>query len=101
MNKFKTGRLVEPKTQSFNDKVYAESKVSFGFWSFWMGIKAKRGAWVYTSSGSKISFENWFKFVKSKKPKSGDCASASTGGKWIKGRCNGNHRFVHFICEFV
>ena len=26
-NGFKTGRLFEPKTQSFNDKVYAESKV--------------------------------------------------------------------------
>ena len=66
-----------------------------------MGIEAKKGAWVYTSSGSKISFENWFKFVKSKKAKSGDCANASTGGKWNKGRCNGNHRFVHFICEFA
>ena len=101
MNGFKTGRLVEPKTQSFNDKVYAESKVSFGYWSFWLGIKAKKGAWVYTSSGSKISFENWFKFEKSKKQKvaSDYCAKASTGGKWTKNRCS--TYFVHFICEFV
>ena len=102
MNGFKTGRLVEPKTQSFNDKVYAEARVSFGFRSFWMGITAKGGAWVYASSGTKIGFENWYKFIKSKnqKVKSGKkkCVSSSDG-KWINHRCNNN--WINFICEFV
>ena len=98
MNKFKTGRLVEPKTQSFNDKVYAESKVSFGFWSFWMGIKVKGGAWVYTSSGNKIGFENWSKFIRSKIQKF-DVVYSSADGKWNESR---NIKTVlHFICEFV
>ena len=100
MNGFKTGRLVEPKTQSFNDKVYAESKISFNFWSFWMGIKTKGGAWVYTSSGTKINFENWKK-SKREKVASGDCAYSSSNGEWGIDRCNGRNTFMRFICEFV
>ena len=98
MNGFKTGRLVEPKTQSFNDKVYAESRVSFRFRKFWMGIKAKGGTWVYTSSGTKIGFENWFKFKKSRTQPGDDCAY-STDGHWIKSHCNNS--YLPIICEFV
>ena len=59
-NGFKAGRLFEPKTQSLNDKVYSESIEVFGEkkWA-WIGISAKRGSWVYTSSGIELEFQNW------------------------------------------
>ena len=67
-----------------------------------MGITAKGGAWVYSSSGTKIGFENWYKFIKSKNQKVAagkkKCVSSSDG-KWINKRCNNN--WIHFICEFV
>ena len=59
-NGFKAGRLFEPKTQSLNDKVYSESIEVFGEkkWA-WIGINAKGGSWVYTSSGIELEFQNW------------------------------------------
>ena len=101
MNGFKTGRLVDPKTQSFNENVYAESRVSFRFSEFWLGIKAKGGAWVYTSSGTKIGFENWSKYAEFEKSKKQSCAQSSTDGNWITTRCYGKYSLRHFICEFV
>ena len=60
LNGFKTGRLVEPKTKSFNDKVYAETNIVFGQrQNTWIGIRAKGGSWVYTSSGIELEFQNW------------------------------------------
>ena len=72
------GRLFEPKTQSFNEKVHAESVVVFGenyleqrgkqlAWhhSAWIGINRKGGSWVYSNSGTELEFQNW----RSGKPK--------------------------------
>ena len=66
-NGFKAGRLFEPKTQSFNDKVHAESK-RLGLGkniNDWIGIKYKfewgdrrSDHYVYNSNGHE-PFENW------------------------------------------
>ena len=104
INGFTTGRLVEPKTQSFYDKVNAKAKVIFrksyprkNGW-FWIGINAIRGPWVYTSSQTKLVFENWAKG----QPKLGahNCASFSqiSYGGWYDRPCGRSK--IHFICEF-
>ena len=99
MNGFTTGRLFEPKTLSFNDKVYAESIDVFGGKKHaWIGINKKRGPWVYTSSGTKLEFENWHP-GRPTKQKAYDCVFSHNGnGKWVDYDCNSKH---YFICEFV
>ena len=102
LNGFKTGRLVEPKTKSFNDKVYAETNIVFGQRkNTWIGIRAKGGSWVYTSSGTEIVFENWHR--RSKIRPTHLCAYLSSRvGKWSTRFCNIKTRFtLPFICEFV
>ena len=102
LNGFKTGRLVEPKTKSFNDKVYAETNIVFGQRiNTWIGIRAKGGSWVYTSSGTEIVFENWHR--RSKIRPTLLCAYLSSRvGKWSTRFCNIKKRFeLPFICEFV
>ena len=103
MNKFTTGRLLEPKTQSFNDKVYAESLVVFKHFKrrgeAWIGINGKGGPWVYTSSGNEFDFENW----NAGQPNvdGHDCVYwgwENTNGEWSDHDCNENK---FFICEFV
>ena len=105
MNKFTTGRLLEPKTKSFNDKVYAESLVVFkhfkGKEDAWIGINGKGGPMAYTSSATKLVFENWAPG----EPNNGahDCAhfwkkEGKLGGKWADYPCNAKK---FFICEFV
>ena len=100
LNGFKTGRLFEPKTQSLNDKVYAESIVVFGdlLRGAWIGIKRKRGHWIYTSSGTKLKFQNWLK----KQPRGNErnrCVySYSRTGQWVQFSCSWK---TFFICEFV
>ena len=55
MNGYTSGRLFEPHTLSFNDKVYAESVVVFGGnKQSWLGVNDKGGSWVYASSGTDI-----------------------------------------------
>ena len=109
LNGFKPGRLVEPKTQSFNDKVYAETNIVFGQRKpTWIGISAKGGShdpqpWVYTSSGTEIVFENWHS-RRGSKIRTKLCAFfMSRGvGKWSARVCNIKKKFeLPFICEFV
>ena len=100
MNGFTTGRLFEPKTQYFNDKVYNESLVVFGGEkTTWIGINAKGGPWGYTSSGFELKFESWYPG----QPNTGahDCVHIWSGhgnGKWGDTNCNNK---LYFICEFV
>ena len=107
---WKTGRLVEPKTKSFNDKVYAETNIVFGQRKpTWIGISAKGGShdpqpWVYTSSGTEIFFENWHSRRGSKiGPKL--CAflmsRSNPVGQWSPRFCNIKRYELPFICEFV
>ena len=101
LNGFKTGRLVEPKTQSFNDKVYAATNKFFGHGkSCWIGIRARGRSWVYTSSGTVIVFKNWHNAHKYKKLR--DCAYSIVNGKgkWATYICNSSFK-ISFICEFV
>ena len=105
LNGFKTGRLVEPKTKSFNDKVYAETNIVFGQrQNTWIGIRAKGGSWVYTSSGTEIVFENWSSRIGSKLgPEL--CAylisRSNPVGQWSPRFCNIKRYELPFICEFV
>ena len=98
MNGFTTGRLFEPRTKYINDKVYDESLVVFGEKKpAWIGINAKGGPWVYTSSGTQLEFENWHPSQPNNDAH--DCVySVSQNGKWADLPCN--HKFF-FICEFV
>jgi hypothetical protein len=109
MNKFTTGRLLEPKTKSFNDKVYAESLVfkpfSFNPFNAWIGINGKRGQWGYTSSATKLVFENWALGEPNNPPNNGAhiCVhfwkmEGKVGGKWADYPCDAKK---FFICEFV
>ena len=95
---------MEPKTQSFNDKVYAETNIVFGQRKpTWIGIRARGGSWVYTSSGTKIVFKNWlFRNRTERKKHSHDCAYSikSKKGKWATYICKSSFKFS-FICEFV
>ena len=54
----KTGRLFEPKSQSFNAESIDKHK-RLGSVKYWIGINAKRGSWAYTSSRLKLEFQNW------------------------------------------
>merc|ERR1712051_961167 len=98
MNGFTTGRLFEPHTKCFNGKVYDESLVVFGERKHaWIGINAKGGPWVYTSSGTQLEFENWLPG----QPNDGAHGCVywyDQTGKWYDYNCNHN---CHFICEFV
>ena len=69
MNGFTTGRLLEPKTLSFLDKVYFESRIVFGKQlDTWMGIvrinstssSYQGNKWVYASNGGDLEFQNWY-----------------------------------------
>ena len=103
MNGFTTGRLFEPHTQYFNDKVWAEAIDVFGneneIWA-WIGINDKGGPWVYTSSGTDLKFPNW----QPGQPNSNGahhCVHFWWGGvfgKWGDYPCNDK---LFFICEFV
>ena len=101
LNGFTTGRLLEPKTHSFIVKVYAETKDVFGGRSFWIGIKASGGSWVYTSTGTEVVFKN-FDYKHKRAFHSHDCISLWSSneviGKWRNFDCT--HKF-NFICEFV
>ena len=67
MNGFTTGRLLEPKTLSFLDKVYFESRIVLDKKNIdtWMGIvrinstSYQGNKWVYASSGDDVNFQNW------------------------------------------
>ena len=61
MNRFTIGRLFEPMTQSFNDKVKTVAFRVFGKMSYssWIGISRKGGHWIYTTSGTKLKFQDW------------------------------------------
>ena len=95
MNKFTTGRLVEPKTKSFNDKVNAASIVVFGGKKHaWIGINAKAGPWIYTSNGTELVFENWDQGEPN--DDSHDCVHFWRKGKWADYPC---YAKLFFICE--
>ena len=93
---------MEPKTQSFNDKVYAETNIVFGQRKpTWIGISAKGGShdpqpWVYTSSGTEIVFKNWHNTLKKRLRECGYLPSRGKG-KWATFIC---HSTMGFICEF-
>ena len=101
LNGFTAGRLFEPKTQSFNDKVYAESIAVFGGRPTpWIGINRKQFTWFFTSSGTKLEFQNWYPGH----PAPGytltphhNCVSWYENGKWYDLSCD---HYFHFICEF-
>ena len=96
MNGFATGRLFEPHTQDFNDKVNVEAIDVFG-WdnSAWIGINDKGGTMAYTSSGTELIFQNWHQGYPKKN--ANDCV-ATKNKKWGNMPC----RFkFEFICEFV
>ena len=100
MNGFTTGRLLEPKTLAFNNKVFAASLIAFGGKKeAWIGMNAKGGSWVYTSSGRDLDLENWEHWEPNN---SGDCVywgfSTYRAGTWGDRDCN---RKMFFICEFV
>ena len=107
MNGFTTGRLLEPKSLSFLDKVYFESKIVFGKeLDTWMGIvkinstSYQGNKWVYASSGDDVEFHNWW----SGKPRyDGECALLSSNPwknhqSWFDRGCHGKQAF---ICEFI
>ena len=103
MNKFTAGRLVEPKTKSFNDKVNAASIVAFGIvpngMGAWIGINAKAGPWIYTSSGTELVFENWDQGEPNGDHSHDiDCVHFWRKGKWADYPCFAK---LFFICEFV
>ena len=108
INGFRTGRLFEPKTQSINDKVYAESnrvsnKDRIDGIDDWIGIKyfkefgeRRSDHFAYTSSKTELELQNWGR----NQPSNGarkDCV-CWLDGKWHNDHCNRKHSF---ICEFV
>ena len=110
MNGFTTGRLVEPKTRLFYDKVHKKAKVIFrkkypkkrhSFEMVWIGINAKRGPWVYTSSRTKLKFENWGKGQPNNDAHgthAHDCVNFNViYGQWTDFHCGSK---FYFICEF-
>ena len=127
MNGFTTGRLLEPKTKLFLDKVFSESEAVFGEKGVteelhelrryymgkdtWMGIirinstTYQGNKWVYASSGDDLEFQNWY----SGKPRYGaldgaECTLLHTGTKW-KNHPSWFDQVCYsknaFICEFV
>ena len=99
MNRFTTGRLFEPMSQSFNDEVKTESFRVLGVKksNTWIGIRRKGGRWIYTSSETKLKFQNWHRKQPAKKGR--DCVYLYNGtGKWIDLPCWVKK---YFICEFV
>ena len=101
MNGYTSGRLFEPKSLSFNDKVYAESIVAFGGTPYiWFGINAKGGPWVYTESGTALEFENWYPGQPDGTEDCGIIIAQFNNhyGKWFDSGC---HNKLSFICEFV
>ena len=98
MNGFTTRRLFEPKTQYFNDKVQAESVVVFGGKKpVWIGINAKGGPWVYTSSGTEMEFQNWYPGQPSGNAAYECVLAYITNGQWHNSAC---HTTRYFVCEF-
>ena len=125
MNGFKTGRLFEPKTKSFNDKVYAVSVPAFrqfyvkpfqsgylnSFENTWIGVKCPRNvkvckgdSWVYTSTGTELEFQNWtpgqpkFTLIKGQRSLPYCVLWILKTGKWYNQSCQLRRSF---ICEFV
>ena len=114
MNGFITGRLLEPKTILFLDKVYLEKEIVFtnikkylGKIDTWMGIIRINSTtsyegykWVYASSGDEVEFHNWY----SGKPRyGGECALLHANPwknhqSWYDQVC---HSRQAFICEFI
>ena len=99
-NGFKAGRIFEPKTQSFNDKVYAESRrLSKNLIDYWIGIRREgSGQFIYGNSKNYLEFKNWGRNQPTKKPTSKKGCVISENGKWFNISCNRKH---NFICEFV
>mgnify|MGYP002046479932 CR=1 FL=1 len=121
-NGFKAGRLYEPKSQSFNDKVNAKllSQTWIGITLVKQGPRKNRrqntskyrsDEFVYTSSRTKLEFQNWnHEFGEPHKSNcKGICSSwswcvvslnAGIGGelKWAMLNCNVPKSY---ICEFV
>ena len=63
-----------------------------------MGINAIRGPWVYTSSQTKLVFENWAKGQPCCKVRAHNCAGAKISyGGWYDRPCKNK---FNFICEF-
>ena len=95
----KAGRLFEPRTQSHNDKVYAESIKVFGRYLLknWIGIACnfsrRNHPCVYTSSSKELEFENW-----TRRRGINNCVAFYPNGKWGNIPC---HAQISFICEFV
>ena len=101
MNGFATGRLFEPHTKYFNDKVCAESHAVFGEQkNAWIGINAIGEPWFYTNSGTELEFENWLPGQPN--TDAHDCVNYVPDGypvgTWADWDCN-EQKF--FICEFV
>ena len=96
-NGFKAGRIFEPKTQSFNDKVYAESRrLSKNLIDYWIGIRRKKsGQFIYGNSKNYLEFQNWGRNQPINNARK-DCV-ISENGKWFNISCNRKH---NFICEF-
>ena len=99
MNRFTTGRLFEPMTQSFNDKVITESLIVLGRKRRpWIGIKRKGDHWIYSSSGTKLKFQNWVS-RRGKPAKRRNCVQSYLNtGEWVDYFCAERN---FFICEFV
>ena len=100
LNGFTAGRLFEPKTQSFNDKVYAESIVVFrGSPRPWIGINRKQGSWFFTGSGTELEFQNWYpgQPTTRDRPPYSNCVLWYGNGKWYDVLCD---HYNPFICEF-
>ena len=73
------------------------------YYEAWIGINAKGGSWVYTSSETELEFQNWYKG----RPIPNhihdfddfDCVNLYfKNGTWIDYPCT---RKNFFICEFV
>ena len=128
MNGFTTGRLLEPKSKSFLDKVFYESELVFGYKGLTEGLRTQRKSnkhylkadtlmgiirinsttyqgnkWVYASSRDDLEFQNWY----SGKPRysfsGATCALLHVNPwknhqSWFDTLCSQKH---YFICEFV
>ena len=112
MNGFTTGRLLEPKTLSFLDKVYFESRIVFGKQlDTRMGIvrinstssSYQGNKWVYASSGGDLEFQNWYSGKPNQDYVGVDCALLHSNKwknhqSWFQTPCYAPNAV---ICEFI